>query len=637
MAEPSTSSQAEPEGRETRVVSLLDRLKAPDSSDLSRKRKVATNKGGNRRNAKKKSEKDYEPQVSATTRLEEFKDESLKAMSNTVLFCNACKEEISVKKSVIKGHVQSKKHIAYKEKLKTTKKKELDIAEAFAKFDKQHHPKGETLPTATRVFRIKVVQAFLKSGTPLNRLEYFRDIFQEAGMPLTSHTHMRELVPFILEEEYKSIAKELLGKDVSIIFDGTTRDGEALAILVRYVQDWDVKIRLVRFRLVKSSVNGDELARVIIEVLHRKLDLMQGNLIAAMRDRAPVNTKALRTVSIIYPDMMDIGCISHFLDRVGTKCLTPVLSPFMTSWNYIFTTSMKARRIFKELTGRGMPRYNSTRWWSLWECVKVIFEELEHVPTFLQSDEAFAEASRRKLADVLLQSPVQLKVEMAAVMELENFVKATYTLEGDGSLVFIAYEKLQQLKAFIEVGNFPTLTTKVQELFPLDPVQQQQWYGHGLRQCLLPAFEYFLGTMANDVTVSRSVALFKAAQLFSPKYVKLSRPTANDVDDCIRAVPFLRANNVVMSLKDELPQFIAKAISSPDDFDDQTDILPWWKATAIDLPCWATAAQKMVLVQPSSAAAERVFSLLVTMFGDQQHETLEDYIEAALMLRVNNR
>ena len=74
-------------------------------------------------------------------------------------------------------------------------------------------------------------------------------------MPLTSHTPMRELVPFILEEEYKSIAKELLGKDVTIIFDGTMRDGEALAILVRYVQDWDVKIRLVRFRLVKSSVN----------------------------------------------------------------------------------------------------------------------------------------------------------------------------------------------------------------------------------------------------------------------------------------------------------------------------------------------------------------------------------------------
>ena len=49
------------------------------------------------------------------------------------------------------------------------------------------------------------------------------------------------------------------------------------------------------------------------------------------------------------------------------------------------------------------------------------------------------------------------------------------------------------------------------------------------------------------------------------------------------------------------------------------------------------AVQKVVLLQPSSAAAERVLSLLVTMFGDQQHDTLEDYIEAALMLRVNDR
>ena len=47
--------------------------------------------------------------------------------------------------------------------------------------------------------------------------------------------------------------------------------------------------------------------------------------------------------------------------------------------------------------------------------------------------------------------------------------------------------------------------------------------------------------------------------------------------------------------------------------------------------------EKLVLVQPSSAAAERVFSLFVTMFGVQQHDALKDMIEAALMLRVNGR
>ena len=58
-----------------------------------------------------------------------------------------------------------------------------------------------------------------------------------------------------------------------------------------------------------------------------------------------------------------------------------------------------------------------------------------------------------------------------------------------------------------------------------------------------------------------------------------------------------------------------------------------------DLPSWSAAVTtgKLVMVQPSSAAAERVFSLLATMFRDQQQDMLEGYVEAALMLRINNR
>ena len=206
--EPSTSLA---EARDDQVVSLLDRLVPPDSSDLSRKRIINVNrggKGGNRRSVYRNEKNNYAPQVSAKKQLEEFNKESFKVASNTVLFCQACKEEISVKKSVIKGHIASEKHSSNKDKLAKAKKREMDIAEALDKFDKEHHPKGKALPTATRVYRVKIVQAFLKSGTPVNRLEYFRDIFQEAGVTLTSPSNMRELIPFILEEEYKSIAKE---------------------------------------------------------------------------------------------------------------------------------------------------------------------------------------------------------------------------------------------------------------------------------------------------------------------------------------------------------------------------------------------------------------------------------------------
>ena len=49
------------------------------------------------------------------------------------------------------------------------------------------------------------------------------------------------------------------------------------------------------------------------------------------------------------------------------------------------------------------------------------------------------------------------------------------------------------------------------------------------------------------------------------------------------------------------------------------------------------AAQIVFAFTPNSAAAERVFSMLKAMFGDQQMETLADIIQTALMLRYNKR
>ena len=43
------------------------------------------------------------------------------------------------------------------------------------------------------------------------------------------------------------------------------------------------------------------------------------------------------------------------------------------------------------------------------------------------------------------------------------------------------------------------------------------------------------------------------------------------------------------------------------------------------LPHWAEAAKKAL--QPSSAASERVFSLLNNTFGKRQNSSLEDYVE----------
>ena len=63
----------------------------------------------------------------------------------------------------------------------------------------------------------------------------------------------------------------------------------------------------------------------------------------------------------------------------------------------------------------------------------------------------------------------------------------------------------------------------------------------------------------------------------------------------------------------------------------------WWQDHTSSLPHWSQAVKKVLLVQPSSAAVERVFSLLNSVFGDQQQHALRDYLECTVMLQYNGR
>ena len=54
-------------------------------------------------------------------------------------------------------------------------------------------------------------------------------------------------------------------------------------------------------------------------------------------------------------------------------------------------------------------------------------------------------------------------------------------------------------------------------------------------------------------------------------------------------------------------------------------------------PHGSSAAQRVFLIQPSSAVAdhERVFSILNNTFSSTQMNSLEDYVEATVMLQYN--
>ena len=181
---------------------------------------------------------------------------------------------------------------------------------------------------------------------------------------------------------------------MSVIFDGTTRLGEALAIVIRFVTDeWSLEQRLVKLQLLTKSMSGEEIARELINVLSVNYSIDSSRLLACMRHRASTNSVAVRTLKIVYPRLLDVGCFSHTLDRVGEYFNIPILSEFTSAWITMFSYSPKVRLIWKEQTGRAMGSYSATRWWSRWEIMKQLMVQYPEIEMFLRNNPEIAPAS----------------------------------------------------------------------------------------------------------------------------------------------------------------------------------------------------------------------------------------------------
>ena len=385
----------------TSAPSLLNVLRAPRLSDLTRKRKLQCNPG-KRKKTKPSSSVNSEPKgVKPQDRVRKYPNESL-SVSHGKLFCTACREELSLKSSSLTNHLKSQKHKEGRERLKRKEARERDIANKITDYNEETHLVSENIAQSTQVFRVKVVSAFLRAGVPLNKVEVFRELFEETGYRLTDRRNMHDLIPFIHKQEFERIREEINGKDVSVIFDGTTRLGEALAIVIRYVNsEWKIVQRLVRLQMLVKSVTGEELARELISVLSVNYGISTQLLLAAMKDRAAVNETAVRTLKVVYPNLLSIGCFSHTIDCVGEHFNTPNLSDFITSWISLFSHSPKTRFLWLEQTGKSMATFSPTRWWSRWEVIEQVSVQFGDVLPFLRRDDVGSATTTGKLLTFL--------------------------------------------------------------------------------------------------------------------------------------------------------------------------------------------------------------------------------------------
>ena len=111
--------------------------------------------------------------------------------------------------------------------------------------------------------------------------------------------------------------------------------------VVRFVNEWSTEQRLVHLEFLLKSVTGEEIARELLSIISVTLGVESHMLLGVMHDRASVNSAAMRIVRGMYPRVLDIGCISHTLDLVGSKCKCPSLHIFFTLWISFFHIFLK--------------------------------------------------------------------------------------------------------------------------------------------------------------------------------------------------------------------------------------------------------------------------------------------------------
>ena len=193
------------------------------------------------------------------------------AAGGTILWCNVCRCACSPKASHCADHIQTPKHINFAI-VRAKEVSEGALARHFIlEYFTRTHAKSETIDIRTLEFRFKTMTTFLKNGTPLLKIDGFREYLETiSGMSLTASTHMRQLLPSLLEQEIHAIKGEVTPYLITVIFDGSTRVSEVFSIIFRYcTNDFKITERLVELGNYAHGFNHQELVSAVKVVISK--------------------------------------------------------------------------------------------------------------------------------------------------------------------------------------------------------------------------------------------------------------------------------------------------------------------------------------------------------------------------------
>jgi hypothetical protein len=614
---------------------------------------------------------DLDPSNNAL-RLREHPCDGLIEMPDASLYCTLCADPVGNHKRVCDDHCATKKHvdnaIAKNEQAARLRR----LIDYFLKINHGDHSyRGQSYYSAFQMARrVLACELFLIHAIPFNKLAdeigRFKHCLQAVYGDL-SVSHLPQLIPICKTMETSIVREELARHEghIAIFFDGATRVGHLVCAVARFVNKKTCKImqRLLACPFLKDSPNHQGLAGLLVDTLAGTYGIGIQKAVAYIHDAAQVNIKAIEKIQEVWKGAVDSCCVAHGAARAGVKLdeALPVAAKFIKKWSNLMTTSSHAATSWAQpqYAGRKSERLSLTRWGAAYDVACHLVEFFDAVTAFIAADPK-SNSLRKRLSKLLSDEPsgvlgltkkqllwLQLLLYQEVGHPLYRFI---YAHEGDNLVSPYVYEHMSEILEFADtvatrrsLDRCPRTLAAITQIIGGDIARRD-----GLVQYLC-ALIVPMNCRLRKTFITETAKCGGVMKIYEHLVVLRPLKVKQLSDDQVRAhaakladlVPWLctakrTKEQLVQQLVHELPLYREHIRRKPPPADNADDLYDWWQALPeSDLPTWRDIYEVGVLLQPTSAAAERIFSILRCSFTSQQLAVHSDYVQATLMLRYN--
>jgi hAT family C-terminal dimerisation region len=307
------------------------------------------------------------------------------------------------------------------------------------------------------------------------------------------------------------------------------------------------------------------------------------------------------------------------------------------------------------IIGETFKHPGQTRWWATYELYVRLLRDFKKVLSFLKN--AISEggltddgARIRRLIQLIndRESCARLHLELSVVVAVAKpLVEATYLLEGNGPLALIAYDQVIRVKSYFELhkdrATWPGISAALADYTAeMAAIEGDDANENNIRhltvlfvqQIMAPVEEYFLSRIFDHL--GGDVAIYKVLRNANPIAVRRSPPTVNEFAADVESLDHFLPDDIAKMIR-ELPKYIntAQNWAPPADIADELDsIVSFWRNNGSQMPALSRFVYAFTIIT-SSAAAERVFSVIKRSFDTCQKGALEDYVFLSTIMQYN--